>query len=521
MKKKLLFLALIPLFFAMLNCKNKFDFDRLYGVDVSGEWGIPLVNAEYSVNDLVKQLNDEGYISQTGDGNLLFSYESSETLIAKAADFMTFSGFDENMSYTIPNIFILEEPVHFDISETVSLENEYAMLKRGEIESGSLKLNVSHDLKTSDVALTVTIPEFRTSTNEIFQFTVSINALYQNFTEIINLNELTFMPLENNSMNLTLRFQFIQTSQSPQENFNLDINYELEEITLKSFYGQVANYSVPFSTSFDFDLFSDNYGGDITIYEPNLYIAAKNSFYVNGELQIDTASFYGPAGESSLLATTPEIITIPVSPLNFQKENIESVEAIRISTDYKSVKVAGSAVFNPNGFTGGDVYVGKNSQIVGKFGLSVPFSFSMDHVYYSDTIKFSLDSLIAPELVEEIVEEAVFRFAVTNGLPLNMNMQAYFYDSRSQQLVDSMFQNSFYLPGTVNGATPVEKIAMPVITFERIHNLTKSDYIILRFKVNTDGYRVDMNVKDHLKVKLGAKLKYNTSGVDLFSNKED
>lgn len=521
MKKKLLFLALIPLFFAMLSCKNKFDFDRLYGVDVSGEWGIPLVNAEYSVNDLAKQLDEEGYISQTGNGNLFFSYESSETLIAEASEFMTLSGFEENMSYTIPNLFFIEEPVHFEVSETISLENEYAMLKRGEIESGSLKLNISHDLNTSNVTLTVTMPEFRTPTNEIFQFSVSINALEQNFIEIIDLNELTFMPMENNSMNLTLRFQFIQTSQSPQENFNLDINYKLEEISLKSFYGQVANYSAPFSTSFDFNLFSNNYGGDLTIYNPNLYMATKNSFFVNGQLQIDTASFYGTNGETSLLATTPEIISIPVSPLNFQKEEIDNLDAIRISTDYKSVKVAGSATFNPGGTSGGDIYIGKNSKIIGKFGLTVPFSFAMDQVYYNDTIEFSLDSLLTPDLVEEIVEEAVFRFAVTNGLPLNMNMQAYFYDSRSQQLVDSMFQNSFFLPGTINGATPVEKIAMPVITFNRIHNLTQSDHIILRFKVNTDGYQVDLNVKDHLKVKLGAKLKYDTSGVDLFSNKED
>ncbi|MDL2309096.1 hypothetical protein LJC68_03700 [Bacteroidales bacterium OttesenSCG-928-B11] len=521
MRKKLLFL-LPAILLVLYGCnKNKFNFDRMDGVDLAGEWGIPLVNAEYSVNDLIKQLNDEGYISQTGDGNLFFSYESDEYLIADASELLKFPGFQETFSHSIPNIFLIDEPVEIEFAQVLNLDNEHIIIKRAEISGGEITLNVNHNITSNNIAVTITIPEFKTATDEIFQVNLSVSALSGNFSHVIDLDGLVFSPTAENNVTVKVQLRFAQTSATPQEEFDIDVTCDVESLALQSFLGQASSYAEPFSSSFDFDLFSNNYGGALTIYDPNLYIAVRNSFYVTGELRIDTACFYGPSGESSLLETTPEYVSIPVSPVDFQIEEIENMPSIRISTDYKSIKMAGEAVFNPGGFDAGDIYIDQESKIEGKYGLSIPFAFNIENIYYNDTIPFSLEDIATPDLVEDVLQEALFRFAITNGLPLNMSMQAYFYNSTAQQLTDSLFSNGFTLPGSINGATPSAQITTQVITFDRLDNLINSDQIILRFKVNTDGHRVDLNVKDHLKVKLGVKLKYDTSGAQIFSRKED
>lgn len=520
MKKKLFFLLLIPLFLLSQSCdRNKFNFDRLESIDAAGEWGFPLINAQYSVNDLIKQLNEDGYIVQTSDGNLAFVYESEEYLIGDASDFMTFPDYEDDFQYAVSNNLTYLQPIEFEIEETLDLQNEYVLLKRGEIKNGKITLRVNHNIHTTNLALKVILPEFKTPNNEIFSTDLNIDVHSGGvFTQEIDLTGLTFMPTAENQMSVKMSFQFVQMAEILQPEFNLDIKYSISNFTLNSFYGQVSEYSIPFSSMFDFDLFSTNYGGDITLYNPYLYISVKNSFYVTGELHIDTASFFSNTGEVSLLSSTPEVIAIPVSPLDFQDEAIENIDIVTLNTNYKSIKIAGDAILNPGGFGAGDIYVGNNSRIDGKFGLSIPFSFSMEEVFYTDTIKFSIDSISSLGKVEDILEEAAFRFAVTNGLPLNMNMQAYFYNSETQQLIDSMFTNSFYLPGVINGASPVQQIATPVITLERIDNIVSSDHIILRFKINTNGHQVDLNVRDNLKVKLGVKLRYDSTGVPLLSD---
>ncbi|MDR2979973.1 MAG: hypothetical protein LBV02_06000 [Bacteroidales bacterium] len=517
MKRKLLFLAFIPLLLS-ISCKNKFDFDRFEGVDATGEWGIPLINVQYSINNILNQLNNNNFISQTEDGNLYLSHESDEYMIADAAEFMTFSGQTKTANYIIPNTFSIIEVAEFEISEAIGLENEDAILKKGEIKEGKLKLTGTHDINANTITLTVMLPEFRTPNNEVFQFEETFNGGNRTIAQNIDLQGLTFTPTVENSTTVILLFQFHQSSQTPQETFNVNLYYELEDITFDSFYGQISEYTMPLSNSFDFNLFSNNYGGSLTVYNPQLYMLVKNSFYVTGEMRIDTASFYGAQGESSILASTPEIISIPVSPLNWQRKDIDNLSAIHIRTDYNSTKIGGKTVLNPGGFGAGDVFINSQSKIQGKFGVTVPYSLSSERIYYNDTISFSIDSLGTPKLVEEILQEAAFRIAITNMLPLNMEMQVYFYNSQTQQILDSLFYNSFRLPGMISSeAQPVEQIATPVVTFDRIDNVTQSDRLIIRFKMDTNGERVNLNARNNVKMKIGVKLKYDTSGVNLSS----
>ena len=66
--------AAIVLFTACHNT-NAFDFSRLNGVEAEGYWGVPLVNAEYSIGDILNMANDIEYLHVNENGTMEIRYE--------------------------------------------------------------------------------------------------------------------------------------------------------------------------------------------------------------------------------------------------------------------------------------------------------------------------------------------------------------------------------------------------------------------------------------------------------------
>ena len=58
------------------SCKRTaYDFSRMNGIDAEGSWGIPLVNADLSIGDILTLADNPSFIQTGDDGTLEITYQ--------------------------------------------------------------------------------------------------------------------------------------------------------------------------------------------------------------------------------------------------------------------------------------------------------------------------------------------------------------------------------------------------------------------------------------------------------------
>ncbi len=510
-KTALLFIGLLSFIaLSLVSCdKDNFNFDKLNSVEATGEWGIPLVNAQYSVEEILNQLNNEQYISTAEDGSILFSYKVEKNQIIKAADFLSFDDISLQRDFHFPNTSLPGTTVRLPFSQELQFESEQVLIQNAQIKSGILTIDVTNNID-QEYSLEITCPNIHNSLGQDFHIVVtSLNV--NTYHQVFDISDYSVTPEDSNGLAIDGEIYFVTGSVSPIETYTVHSEISISDFSIKSLYGKLAEYSIDFSESVDFNLFSDNYGGDITIYNPKLKLYTLNSFLVTGRCQLDTAEFSGGGESSSLLATSPVMINIPISPLSFQEDEIEGISDIHIKTTYDKFKFSGKATINPTGFDAGTIYIDENSTISLKLLVEIPLEINIHDAFFRDTIDFKLDSI---ENID-IVESATIRLAFTNTLPINVNAQVLFYDSASNRVADSLLADEHLLYGSFNGYPATANPIYIEITKEKFEKILTTDKIILRLRINTGNNQVHLNASQYVKAAVGIKVKYNSSGINL------
>ena len=489
--------------------KDHFNFENLNSVDITGEWGIPLVKAQYSIEEILSQMNNEEYISQTEDGSLLFTYKIEKNEIIKAADFLSFDDIAIDETFYFSNTSLPGITVILPFNQELKFDTEQIMIQNAEIKSGLMTIDIENNID-QEYSIEITCPNIHNSLGQNFHILVTslnTNSYHQTF----DISDYSVAPEDSNGLVLNGEIYFVASSVSPIETYSVNSGVSISDFSVKSVYGKLAEYSININESVDFNLFSENYGGDLTIYNPTLKLYTKNSFIVNGLCQVDTAEFSGSGGISSLLATTPVIINIPISPLSYHEDEIEEISDIHINSTYDKFKFKGKATINPNGFDAGTIYIDENSTISLKLIVEIPFEFKVNEAFFRDTLDFTMDSIQDIDFIEN----ATIRLAFTNTLPINLFTQVYFYDSVNNHIADSLLTGEQLLYGSFTG-NPVTSNPMYIdISKEKFEKIMTTDKIILRFKINTGNNQVVFNASQYVKANMGLKIKYNTAGINL------
>ena len=508
MTKKYLLFAFVGLIILFYSCKKeKFDFSRLNTIEASGEWGIPLLNAQYFVEDILNQLQTENYIKQTENGNLFLNYELDTTTLFKAVDFMSFQDISASETSTFPNIYLPGMSIELPFNHFISLENDQIMLKSGKFREGTLRININHNID-KPYNLTISFPEVRTGDGEMFS--LNINSITGNYSRIIDLKDFTISPQENNKITYQGKISFSTSSDSDIENYIINYSYSITGCHLKSISGKIATQTHRMNESKEFNLFNNQYGGNMILHNPKLTFHTVNSFSLLGRCEIDTAEFRSERGSSSILSQPPVIIDIPFSSSE-HSQTITGIDRIPFSTDFTSFHIGGKAIINPDGFNGNDVTITDESIIKSRISLSVPFQLEIGDAFYYDTTDFSVNT----QTITDMVDALNFRLVLVNGIPLNLKTQIYFYDSQKKEILDSLFKNEGYFGGTfTSGAPPKESISFVDVEKNRLKNISSADKIIMRFRLNTSDRTIFLNASHNLKVILGMKLKYSSFNID-------
>jgi hypothetical protein len=238
---------------------------------------------------------------------------------------------------------------------------------------------------------------------------------------------------------------------------------------------------------------------------------------INGKIQIDTAAFSGEGLYSSIISTSPTNINIPVSPQNYQTENINAFTTINLNTNYNKVHISGVAILNPNGFDAGVVRIDENSEISLKIRAEIPLDIKITNLYYQDTIPFNLNDILKDIPMADLtfIDTLAMRAAFESSLPINVFAQVYFLDTNTNLIIDSLFTNSKIIYGSFSNSVAPSPPQMFQISGDRIENIKNADKLIFRFALDTDNREVIFKAHQYLKAALGLKAVFNYNQITI------
>ena len=139
----------------------------------------------------------------------------------------------------------------------------------------------------------------------------------------------------------------------------------------------------------------------------------------------------------------------------------------------------------------------------------IPLNVDIDDITFRDTIPFGGVSLPS----ESAFSNMLLRLGITNGLPLNFQLQAYFYDSQTATVKDSLFTDTQMVLSAQGGVPRVSELFATKNNFEEVQQMFNCDNIILQAHISTDGSPISINVAQAIRFKLGARMNVDMNGL--------
>ncbi len=136
--------------------------------------------------------------------------------------------------------------------------------------------------------------------------------------------------------------------------------------------------------------------------------------------------------------------------------------------------------------------------------LFLPLNGYADNVVVKDTLDFVFSDFYSKP--PEEIKRLILRLNITNGFPLNMKIQAYFFDE-NDVLLDSLFQDlqdpARFIPaaidtdgdGRVEPPDPSLNVEVE-LSRQQIENISSSSYMVVFFTLTTPG--VDQNPPENV-----------------------
>jgi len=294
-----------------------------------------------------------------------------------------------------------------------------------------------------------------------------------------------------------------------------EVSLDFKDVKIKSFTGKMAAHSFTNNESINMNIFPKSIRGGLTIHKPRLSLFVDNALHIPARQTINSATLSSEngSGSTSFLTQTPTQINISATQNMNQEILISEVDNLYINTDYNTFKITGETVINPDGFAGGEfLFNNNNTKLKARASLRIPFNLKVDEVFFSDTISHSLDSIAAIDGFDFLE----YRIGITNAMPLNLYVQAYFCDDNNR-VVDSLFSTPKLVRGLINAsANPSETVIQEKVNNSKIQSISSSSKIILRFKMDTSGNSVNLYSSNKVKATVRARVKYSKIPTDIF-----
>lgn len=485
--------------------KNFLDFSKIENPSLNSEWGIHLVDVQYTLNDFLHHIENNPYIVTTDQNTINFTYQTTLDNILEADNYLNFNGFHLQKDFTIDITNFTAK----NFSDTLSyefvlpLDNDLVLLKSATIDSCVMQFQLQHNFPLQ-VQLILSSSELRTSNGSPFSHTFIADANMG----LQNLNLSQFQLVTNSQNEVHLKVDLV-VEINEYDNIPSNLTYfanfvsNFSDFKIYSLEGYLSSISLPFTQSIDLGIDFSNFGGEIQIFDPQVVLSSRNSFGVEGICRLDEMAFYSNDQHLSSLIPSPLTLSVPISQ-TFTPQTITLNSPITFSTESKTILFSGEIAINPNGFEAGLVQIDKYSSIGFAFDIEIPLKININDFIYVDTFNLNLDKI--PNIQQ--INDLSLRFDFNNGLPFDLKTQLYFCNSNFE-ITDSLLSSPLLLNGSYYGeAVPAAPAYIQFSNTNDLNNLLTSDNVILKARLNTQQ-PVVIGLEQFLKLNIAAKATIN------------
>lgn len=490
------------------NMKKSYNFSHIEGMEGSGEWGISLVDAKYSVADILDMSDkDDQYIELDTDGTVFLVYSlEKDTLVTvgDVIDTMVGKSFDFQGGINFPSAPPVPLPgVQFDLYDsmitTTGISYSDYELDTITLREGKIHFTISHNCPLN-INVELTSPNIVEADNK--PFLRKFDVTQQEVENIMDLSGCSFM-LTDSIITMLVHMTCVSTGDPLPNDMKLNFKIKLTDFLFKSIYGRFVPVNIKNTDVKKIDMgdLAKKISGAFTIYNPSVDVQIYNGMPLDANLDINTLALRGGSYNSSLLSESPAHIYLPASTANYTKVDVPVADQITFSSELNQFAFSAKATINTKGKAQPPMRIIYDQFIGLRASVKVPLQMKIDDFAFKDTMDFGTDAID----MTGVVNNLVLRLKMENGLPLSVQVQVYFCDStNNMQVTDSLFANSATIAGGYDGPVTTVKY-VEVEDVNQINRIMTSNKVIIYAKINTDGRKVTINKSQYLRCAISGK----------------
>ncbi|MBI9061622.1 MAG: hypothetical protein JEZ14_06510 [Marinilabiliaceae bacterium] len=425
--------------------------DRIYEV------AAPLGKVHVTIDDLLKEFDTDSVIQEKEDGTLYSAYQ--QDYCYEWNDMLKLNDVLYNWEYPVLSDAKLSalkaSAAHVEYTEQVVLNNEDGVrLDSMIIYQAMLQLSVVVP-DGLEAGITISIPEVTkdgTALSYTFQTGMAQNRFYIN--EPLNGYSIDFSHSAEHPYGfISVVSQLITTNLSAGSADPVTVTFTLSDIVPDITFGQFGQKAVDEKNmDVSFDIF-DQFDLDATIDFADYWVSitADNSIGAPFDVQLEDIHLINTTTNESkqLLMDEPQF---SIDAAAYGDPIVTATGGLEISRANSNIVDLGITTYQPNQINGRIVasltasddeqlyFLSRTSKMKSTISLGIPLWFKTSLYSRIDTIDFDYNSEVGDDdKVTENLQEASMYFTCDNGLPFDMEIQAYAMDEQYQK-VDSLFK---------------------------------------------------------------------------------
>jgi len=501
MRKKLRLLFFVTVSVFLVASCSKYDkmLDFDWGnmeIDGNMNWGIPLINAEYSIGRILNAFGDMGFIRYDSNGDYYFDFTVLESECLSAANLNRLQNTVRTLSLACPlsettHIF---DPNYIDISTEDMLVNT-AILKSGQFKFDFSKVTPSDINSINYDILIESNTIFNVADNSRFSMKLSKN----NPIGYAPCSELKIIT-DNSKLNFTITITLHYTGAPSVDALLLTPLISLLDITFKDADIEILKEQRQRSIENSvFSVFSHNLSLDAVLHDPKLLLHVTNTFGCDAEIVFTDIFLEAQIQKETILLQgmppipIPKNFTGPIDISSYIKKEIP------LTLNYDALKYEYFTIL-PKGTTG-SVY--DISAVEVGMNFSVPLDITINEAVFHDTLMFNMPGLSDLSFFDTVK----IRTAFMSSIPSAFNVQLWLYNFRTRTIIDTLLSEPVKIEGSYDGKLVSSKTQYISVTNNKLQAMQQANRIILRISLNTNERHLPFNRDHNLYARVGANIK--------------
>lgn len=432
---------------------QKYEHVKIVDTNWNPDLAIPLVYANFSAGNILARSNVDDLIIIDSSERFLALVYKSDLFRINAADYLKLNDFFYVDQISLANLNLSAQGA-YNSSEQVKLNRMYKYehdsgveLKNIQFRTGKLEIrivtNLRHEIDVNLNFPTITNPTTGLPTSTQFKLNNPNQLPQSSGTVTIDLNnviaDFSLNGTSSNNLAFEADIKTIGSGAPISGNEYFSIEIKLKDIDFESIVGYLGKRTlIQADDSLLVKIFQNASDGYFELVNPSVRFAIENGFGIPVQIDIPYLGTYNTVTKTAYPLTgfpNPIVINAPSSigqiaktTLQFDKSNTSNINQIITPTPkYFNFKVQAAA--NPQGKTGVDNFINRNSSFALITELELPLEGFAYGFQLTDTQRFNFDY---PEAA--LIEELLVRVNINNGFPVDLRIQTAFLDENKKEL---------------------------------------------------------------------------------------